>query len=186
MDTTIGVHPHQARRQPRREAPRQARASRRPRIHGNKSQERAGPGPSTAFGTAACKVLVATDVAARGIDVDGITHVVNFDLPHPAEVYVHRIGRTGRAGRDGVAISFCDETEGEYLAAIEALTGVGLPVDGEHRFHSVEAMMAPRTASKKGGGGRGGGGGGRGGRGGRGGGGGRGGRRGGGGRGGRR
>jgi ATP-dependent RNA helicase RhlE len=81
-------------------------------IHGNKSQG-ARTRAMDGFRNGSLQVLVATDVAARGIDVDGITHVFNFDLPHPAEVYVHRIGRTARAGAAGVAISFCDETEAE-------------------------------------------------------------------------
>jgi ATP-dependent RNA helicase RhlE len=89
-------------------------------IHGNKSQsqrERALEG----FRRGATRVLVATDVAARGIDVDGISHVINFDLPNVAEAYVHRIGRTGRAGASGCAISFCDREERGLLAQIERL-----------------------------------------------------------------
>jgi len=88
-------------------------------IHGNKSQgarERA----LGAFRAGQLRVLVATDIAARGIDVPEITHVINFDLPNEPESYVHRIGRTGRAGRSGVAVSFCDDTEGEYLKALGA------------------------------------------------------------------
>ncbi len=91
-------------------------------IHGNKSQnqrERALDG----FRRGKSRVLVATDVAARGLDVDGITHVFNFDLPNEPEAYVHRIGRTGRAGASGVAISFCDHEERDFLRAIERLTG---------------------------------------------------------------
>jgi ATP-dependent RNA helicase RhlE len=91
-------------------------------IHGNKSQnqrERA----LDAFRSGRARVLVATDVAARGLDVDGITHVFNFDLPFEPEAYVHRIGRTARAGASGVAISFCDVEERPLLRAIEKLTG---------------------------------------------------------------
>jgi ATP-dependent RNA helicase RhlE len=87
-------------------------------IHGNKSQgarERA----LEAFRRGTMRVLVATDVAARGIDVDGISHVINYDLPNVAESYVHRIGRTGRAGASGCAISFCDREERPLLADIE-------------------------------------------------------------------
>jgi ATP-dependent RNA helicase RhlE len=94
-------------------------------IHGNKSQgqrERA----LESFRKGAIAVLVATDVAARGIDVDGITHVINVDLPPEPEVYVHRIGRTARIGRTGVAISFCDDAERGSLRAIERLTAVPL------------------------------------------------------------
>jgi ATP-dependent RNA helicase RhlE len=89
-------------------------------IHGNKSQgarERA----LAEFRSGDSRVLVATDVAARGLDVDGISHVFNYDLPAEPESYVHRIGRTGRAGARGLAVSFCDETERPLLAAIERL-----------------------------------------------------------------
>ncbi len=97
-------------------------------IHGNKSQpqrERA----LAAFREGRIRVLVATDIAARGIDVDGVTHVVNFDLPNVPEAYVHRIGRTARAGHAGVAISFCDSTERANLRGIEKLIRTRLPVD---------------------------------------------------------
>jgi ATP-dependent RNA helicase RhlE len=96
-------------------------------IHGNKSQpqrERA----LTAFRTGACRVLVATDIAARGIDVEGVTHVINFELPNVPESYVHRIGRTARAGADGIAISFCNDEERAYLRDIERLTRLKVPV----------------------------------------------------------
>ncbi|KMO27429.1 DEAD/DEAH box helicase, partial [Methylobacterium aquaticum] len=96
-------------------------------IHGNKSQpqrERA----LAAFRAGTCRVLVATDIAARGIDVDGVSHVVNFDLPNVPEAYVHRIGRTARAGKDGLAISFCNDEERAYLRDIERLTRQKVPV----------------------------------------------------------
>jgi ATP-dependent RNA helicase RhlE len=96
-------------------------------IHGNKSQgarERA----LDAFRAGTMRVLIATDVASRGIDVDGISHVINYDLPNVAETYVHRIGRTGRAGAAGSAISFCDREEREMLADIEKLIRRRLPV----------------------------------------------------------
>ena len=96
-------------------------------IHGNKSQgarERALSG----FKSGAVKVLVATDIAARGIDVDDVTHVINFDLPNIPESYVHRIGRTARAGNAGMAISFCDSTERPHLRGIEKLIRARLPV----------------------------------------------------------
>src|SRR5690606_19958635 len=94
-------------------------------IHGNKSQpqrERA----LDDFKAGRAKILVATDIAARGIDVSGISHVVNFELPNVAEQYVHRIGRTARAGRDGVALSFCAQDERDYLRDIQKLTRVTL------------------------------------------------------------
>jgi ATP-dependent RNA helicase RhlE len=96
-------------------------------IHGNKSQpqrERALAG----FRSGQTRVLVATDIAARGIDVDGVTHVINFDLPNVPESYVHRIGRTARAGKAGVAISFCDAEERAHLRGIEKLIRARLPV----------------------------------------------------------
>jgi ATP-dependent RNA helicase RhlE len=94
-------------------------------IHGNKSQpqrERA----LDEFKNGRAKILVATDIAARGIDVTGISHVVNFELPNVAEQYVHRIGRTARAGREGVALSFCAQDERDYLRDIQKLTRVTL------------------------------------------------------------
>ncbi|MGF1562982.1 MAG: DEAD/DEAH box helicase [Geminicoccaceae bacterium] len=94
-------------------------------MHGNKSQaarQRALKG----FRVGRTRVLVATDIAARGIDVDAITHVINFELPHEAESYVHRIGRTARAGASGTAISLCDPSERGFLASIERATGVRL------------------------------------------------------------
>jgi ATP-dependent RNA helicase RhlE len=102
-------------------------------IHGNKSQpqrERA----LAQFKEGRVKVLVATDIAARGIDVDGVTHVVNFDLPNVPEAYVHRIGRTARAGHAGIAISFCDSTERAYLRGIEKLIRTRLTVDEPDRL----------------------------------------------------
>ena len=96
-------------------------------IHGNKSQpqrERA----LAAFRDGSCRVLVATDIAARGIDVEGVTHVINYDLPNVPESYVHRIGRTARAGATGLAISFCNDEEKAYLKDIEKLTRLKVPV----------------------------------------------------------
>jgi ATP-dependent RNA helicase RhlE len=96
-------------------------------IHGNKSQnqrERALGG----FKDGSTRVLVATDIAARGIDVDGVSHVINFDLPDVPETYVHRIGRTARAGATGLAIAFCDPEERGNLRGIEALIRQKVPV----------------------------------------------------------
>ena len=112
-------------------------------IHGNKSQgarERA----LGRFREGALQILVATDVASRGIDVSDISHVINYDLPNVPEVYVHRIGRTGRAGQGGIAIAFCDENEGEYLRDIEKTIRQSIPVNEEQPFHS------PKAQSKKG------------------------------------
>jgi ATP-dependent RNA helicase RhlE len=84
-------------------------------------------------------VLVATDIAARGIDIDGITHVINFELPNDPESYVHRIGRTARAGAQGAALSFCDASEREQLRDIERLTKRRMNVVTDHPY-------APRRA----------------------------------------
>ncbi|MEX0703654.1 MAG: DEAD/DEAH box helicase [Planctomycetales bacterium] len=113
-------------------------------IHGNKSQTARGRVLS-GFRDGKLRVLVATDLAARGIDVDGITHVINFDMPYEAESYVHRIGRTGRAGATGIALSFCDSSERDSLRAIEKLTRSTIDVDAEHPYHSTAAASTPRT-----------------------------------------
>jgi ATP-dependent RNA helicase RhlE len=105
-------------------------------IHGDKAQtsrQRA----LLNFKTGRLKVLVATDIAARGIDVDNLTHVINFDLPNVPETYVHRIGRTGRAGTSGIAISLCDREEKAYLKDINKLTSQMIPVVDEHPFKMV-------------------------------------------------
>jgi len=99
-------------------------------IHGNKSQN-ARQRALEAFRRGRARVLVATDIAARGIDVSGVTHVINYELPNEPESYVHRIGRTARAGNDGAAISFCDVSERAYLRDIERLTRQRLDVIGE-------------------------------------------------------
>lgn len=96
-------------------------------IHGDKSQN-ARQAALTAFKTGECKVLVATDIAARGIDIAGLSHVINYDMPMEPEAYVHRIGRTGRAGRDGTAISFCCIDEVKQLGQVEKLIGKRLPL----------------------------------------------------------
>ncbi|MEM1417885.1 MAG: DEAD/DEAH box helicase [Myxococcota bacterium] len=95
-------------------------------IHGNKSQG-ARTRALDGFRSGALNVLVATDIAARGIDVEGISHVINFDLPNVPETYVHRIGRTARAGASGIAVSFCDPEEKAYLRSIEKLLGERIP-----------------------------------------------------------
>jgi ATP-dependent RNA helicase RhlE len=96
-------------------------------IHGNKSQN-ARQRALDSFRSGKLRVLVATDIAARGIDIDDITHVVNFELPNEPESYVHRIGRTARAGAEGAAISFCDQSERNYLRDIEKLTRLKIEV----------------------------------------------------------
>ncbi|MEQ9490054.1 MAG: DEAD/DEAH box helicase [Alphaproteobacteria bacterium] len=99
-------------------------------IHGNKSQA-ARQIALKKFREGRARVLVATDIAARGIDVDAVSHVINFELPNEPESYVHRIGRTARAGASGQAISLCDASEQGYLKAIEKLTGVTVTVVGD-------------------------------------------------------
>ncbi len=111
-------------------------------IHGNKSQgarQRALEGCKAGR----VRVLVATDIAARGIDVDEVSHVINFDLPNEPENYVHRIGRTARAGATGVALSFCDAGEREFLRDIEKLTRQQLAVVAEHPYHAAAVHAAP-------------------------------------------
>ncbi len=107
-------------------------------IHGNKSQN-ARERALESFKEGEIRVLVATDIAARGIDVEGISHVINFDLPNIPESYVHRIGRTGRAGAAGIALSFCDSEERAYLRDIERTIRRAVPVVEGHPFHSRSA-----------------------------------------------
>jgi ATP-dependent RNA helicase RhlE len=102
-------------------------------IHGNKSQNNRQRALSN-FKNRKTRVLVATDIAARGIDIEELSHVFNFELPNIPETYVHRIGRTGRAGLSGKAISFCDREEKEYLRDIQKLTGQTIPVISDHAF----------------------------------------------------
>jgi len=116
-------------------------------IHGNKSQG-ARIAALEAFRRGNVGVLVATDIAARGIDVDGITHVINYELPNEPEVYVHRIGRTARAGADGHAISFCSAPERGYLNSIEKLIHKQITVIHSPEFHSDAAMNSTATSSR--------------------------------------
>ena len=102
-------------------------------IHGNKSQNARQDALSN-FKNGSLRVLVATDIAARGIDIDDLSHVINFELPNIPETYVHRIGRTGRAGNTGIAISFCSIDEREELRDIQKLIGKTIPVIHEHPF----------------------------------------------------
>ncbi|WZL89535.1 DEAD/DEAH box helicase [Salinimicrobium sp. 3283s] len=112
-------------------------------IHGNKSQN-ARQNALKNFKSGKLNVLVATDIAARGIDIDELGHVFNFDLPNVPETYVHRIGRTGRAGNEGIAISFCAADERKELKDIEKLAAIKIPVVEEHPYPmDLNAEPAP-------------------------------------------
>ncbi len=136
-------------------------------IHGNKSQG-ARTRALEGFKAGEVRALVATDIAARGIDVDGVTHVINYQLPAEPETYVHRIGRTARAGADGDAVSFCCANERDQLRDIERLIRREIPVDLDHPHHSeiarhatgADARPEPKGGRGRGGRGNGGGGGG--------------------------
>ncbi|APZ96478.1 DEAD/DEAH box helicase [Fuerstiella marisgermanici] len=114
-------------------------------IHGNKSQN-ARERALSDLREGKITVLVATDVASRGIDIEGITHVVNFDLPREPEAYVHRIGRTGRAGREGIAIAFCTPAERSELKAIERLIGHKLPVGENGASEPTTTLQRPSNS----------------------------------------
>jgi ATP-dependent RNA helicase RhlE len=117
-------------------------------IHGNKSQN-ARQAALSGFKNGRIRVLVATDIAARGIDIDDLTHVVNYDLPNIPETYVHRIGRTGRAGASGIALSFCDGEEVAYLKDIQKLTGQLVPVVEDHPYPAdLSAPALPQPAQR--------------------------------------
>ena len=121
-------------------------------IHGGKTQN-ARERALHNFKINRTPMLIATDIASRGIDVDGITHVVNYDLTHEPETYVHRIGRTARAGATGMAVSFCDAEEVDNLRAIEKLIRMPIPVEASHAYRSESVASA---ANRRGGGGAGG------------------------------
>jgi len=106
-------------------------------IHGNKTQN-ARQKALKRFKEGSIRALVATDIAARGIDIDSVTHVINFEIPNEAENYVHRIGRTARAGADGVAISLCQHDERSYLRSIEKVIRQSLPVFEDHPYHAAD------------------------------------------------
>ena len=114
-------------------------------IHGNKSQN-ARQRALNDFKDKTTRVLVATDIAARGIDIDGLTHMINYDLPEVPETYVHRIGRTGRAGKQGVSVSFCDFEEKKLLTAIEKVCAKPIPVVDGHPFPLTVTTIEPKAA----------------------------------------
>jgi ATP-dependent RNA helicase RhlE len=113
-------------------------------IHGNKSQN-ARQRALTNFKASAIRVLVATDIAARGIDVDDLTHVINYEIPNIPETYVHRIGRTGRAGASGISISFCDAEEQEFIADIQKLIGKPIPMAVSNPYAMVRDGFTSRA-----------------------------------------
>jgi ATP-dependent RNA helicase RhlE len=117
-------------------------------IHGNKSQN-ARQAALANFKNQQTRVLVATDIAARGIDIDELTHVINFELPNVPETYVHRIGRTGRAGASGIALSFCDSEEKEFLRDIHKLIAKPIPVVEDHPFPSGNTSLVQYPASQR-------------------------------------
>jgi ATP-dependent RNA helicase RhlE len=117
-------------------------------IHGNKSQNARQRALSN-FKEKRIRILVATDIAARGIDIDELSHVFNFDLPEVPETYVHRIGRTGRAGLGGIAISFCDEEEKSLLMSIQKLISKSIPLIDKHPFPLIVEAAAPLKDSLK-------------------------------------
>ena len=118
-------------------------------IHGNKSQA-ARMDALRKFRAGKVRVLVATDIASRGLDVEGITHVINYELPNEAESYVHRVGRTARAGATGVALSFCDAGEKGYLHNIERTINRVVTVIDDHPFHSESIASKPKRGSGSG------------------------------------
>ena len=125
-------------------------------IHGNKSQNARQRALSN-FKNRTTRVLIATDIAARGIDIDELTHVINYELPNIPETYVHRIGRTGRAGLNGIALSFCDAEEIEFLKDIHKLISKQIPVEEDHPYPmSLQniAARAPDSQAKSSGSGR--------------------------------
>ncbi|TCL70944.1 ATP-dependent RNA helicase RhlE [Hydrogenispora ethanolica] len=117
-------------------------------IHGDKSQTSRQRALNN-FKSRQTRVLVATDIAARGIDVEELSHVINFDLPNVPETYVHRIGRTGRAGLSGVALSFCDQEEKEYLKDIHKLIAQPIRVVEDHPFPMTMADPIPQASAPK-------------------------------------
>lgn len=116
-------------------------------IHGDKSQN-ARQQALANFKNRTLRILVATDIAARGIDIDELTHVINYELPNIPETYVHRIGRTGRAGHSGVAISLCDYEEQEYFKSIEKLIGKRIQIVKDHPYPMEQTAPAPKVVEQ--------------------------------------
>lgn len=117
-------------------------------IHGNKSQT-ARQLALSQFKDGKLRVLVATDIAARGIDVNELSHVFNYDIPNEAEAYVHRIGRTGRAGKEGTSISFADIDEVDYVRSIQKLIRGDIPVNREHDYPMMVTTPSPKKKQGK-------------------------------------
>lgn len=116
-------------------------------IHGNKSQNQRQTALNN-FKEGSIRVLVATDIAARGIDIDELEYVINYDLPDVPETYVHRIGRTGRAGKEGAAITLCDSEELEMFRRIEKVIGKPIPVLEEEKFEIIETVISKKTLNQ--------------------------------------
>jgi ATP-dependent RNA helicase RhlE len=114
-------------------------------IHGNKSQN-ARQNALRNFKDKTTRILVATDIAARGIDIDELSHVINFEIPNEPETYVHRIGRTGRAQKSGIALSFCDKEEQSYVRDIHKLINKSIPIIKDHPFHVNHTAMVAENA----------------------------------------
>src|SRR6201991_4273449 len=118
-------------------------------IHGNKSQN-ARQRALTNFKNRTTRILIATDIAARGIDIDELTHVINYEIPNIPETYVHRIGRTGRAGANGIALSFSDHEEKEFIKDIQKLIGKAIPVEEGHPYPmNPDKRPAPAATDDK-------------------------------------
>lgn len=117
-------------------------------IHGDKSQN-ARQNALNDFKNGTIRSLVATDIAARGIDIDKLSHVINYEIPNQSETYVHRIGRTGRAAASGIAISFCDAEEREYIRDIEKLIGQKIPVVENHPYPMQDFNPAPKSPNDR-------------------------------------
>jgi ATP-dependent RNA helicase RhlE len=117
-------------------------------IHGDKNQQ-ARQAALNLFKSHKVRVLVATDIAARGIDVEDISHVINFDMPDIAETYVHRIGRTGRAGNQGTSLAFCEEDDRPLLNAIRRQSGSEITIVYNHPFNIEDPEATPAVETKK-------------------------------------
>jgi ATP-dependent RNA helicase RhlE len=118
-------------------------------IHGDKSQN-ARQRALASFKARQIRVLVATDIAARGIDIDELSHVINYEIPNEPETYVHRIGRTGRAGSSGIALSFCDAEERDYLKLINKLISKTLPISTDHPYPAGNNPTPPAARAQSG------------------------------------